>query len=274
MSFSVLMSVYCKETSSRLSRSLMSIWDSQTLKPDKIVIIEDGDLTEPLYDVLDDWEKRLGKVLIRVKNSTNIGLTKSLNKGLAIINTDYVARMDSDDYSAPNRFKLQVEYLDSHPDVYVLGGTIQEFNDETDCLAVRKYHITDIRKAITKGTVVCHATVMMRMDLFHKEGLYYNEKYRTGQDSELWFRVIKRGFNISNLEETLYYVYCDNTMMRRRSDKAKSEFEIFTKGIYSLYGLLTWRYIFPIGRFIMRKLPSAITQKLYGNKIRGRLLEA
>ena len=272
MSFSVLMSVYFRETPERLERCLKSIWDSQSLKPDRIIIVEDGPLTDSLYSVLNHWEDRLNGVLKRISNETNLGLTKSLNKGLSIIDTTYVARMDSDDYSAPDRFKLQIEYFDSHPDVFVLGGTIQEFNEETDCLSVRRYKQCNIKKAITKGMVVCHATVMMRMDLFKKYGLYYNEKYRTGQDSELWFRVIEKGLNIANLDDTLYYVYCDNQMMKRRSKKAFCEFEIFTHGIYKLYGVFTWRYIFPLGRLIMRLLPSGLTKSIYGSSIRKKIV--
>lgn len=272
MTFSVLMSVYHKETSDRLTRSLKSIWDNQSLKPNRIVIVEDGPLTDSLYTILDAWEQRLNGILVRIKNDVNLGLTKSLNKGLAVIDTDYVARMDSDDFSAPDRFKLQVEFLDSHPETYVLGGSIQEFNDETDCLSVRHYKNGDLRKAITRGTVVCHATVMMRTDMFKKEGLYYNEKYRTGQDSELWFRVIKKGLGISNIDDIIYYVYCDNQMMKRRSKKAFGEFEIFTKGIYSLYGVFTWRYIFPISRLIMRLLPSGLTKVIYGSSIRKKIV--
>ena len=76
-SISVLMSVYKNETPERMERCLKSIWDEQTRKPDQIVLIEDGALTEGLYQVLDHWSEKLGAVLFRSANPTNMGLTVS-----------------------------------------------------------------------------------------------------------------------------------------------------------------------------------------------------
>lgn len=274
MSISVLMSVYKSEKPERLERCLKSIWDEQTRKPDQIVLVEDGPLTDELYSVLDRWSEKLGNILSRLVNSNNMGLTVSLNKGLKKVTSELVARMDSDDKSAPNRFALQESYLDSHPDVYVLGGTIQEFDDEDECLSVRHYPKEKIKAYIAKGAPVCHATVMMRMDMFRNGGISYNERYRKGQDSALWFDVLNAGYKITNIDDITYYVYCDKGMIQRRSGNASKEFELFAKGIYSLYGPFTWRYIYPIGRYVMRKMPASLTKFIYGSSLRAKVMKS
>ena len=81
-SFSVLMSVYYKEQALYLKEALDSIWLNQILKPDQIVLVEDGPLTPELYEVIDEFQKEVGNVLTLVKNETNQGLAKALNKGI------------------------------------------------------------------------------------------------------------------------------------------------------------------------------------------------
>ena len=109
-SFSVLMSVYYKEQALYLKEALDSIWLNQILKPDQIVLVEDGPLTPELYEVIDEFQKEVGNVLTLVKNETNQGLAKALNKGIGFIRTDLIARMDSDDISDKRRFVYEIEY--------------------------------------------------------------------------------------------------------------------------------------------------------------------
>ena len=139
MKLSVLMSVYKSDNPQYLDRSLQSVWTDQTLKPDQIVLIKDGPLDEKLDNTIDKWKQNLSDILCVISNSENIGLTKSLNKGLKVVTGDFIARMDSDDIAHPMRFERQVEYLTNHADVAVVGGSIQEFNAYSDCLNIRHY---------------------------------------------------------------------------------------------------------------------------------------
>lgn len=107
------MSVYKSEQATYLDRALHSIWTDQILKPDQIVLIKDGPLGDDLNEVVEKWRKNIPDVLDIIINLENIGLTKSLNKGLNYITGDYIARMDSDDISTPERFKLQKDFLDN-----------------------------------------------------------------------------------------------------------------------------------------------------------------
>ena len=272
---SVLMSVYKNERAEYLNQALQSVWTDQTVKPNQIVLVEDGPLTEALYLVISSWKKLLGDILYIIENEQNLGLTKSLNRGICAINSEYIARMDSDDISLPLRFEKQVNYLETHPDVDVIGGSMQEFNDVCDCLNVRHYPLThqQVEKYIMKASPLAHPSVMMKKKLFD-EGLKYNEKYRTSQDVALWFDVISAGYHIDNLEDIILLFRQNNDVYSRRGRaKAWNECKIYINGIYRLKGLFTWKYIYPLLRLFFRLMPSSIVKFIYESKLRNRLLK-
>lgn len=111
MSISVLMSVYQNEKPEWLDRALKSVWTDQTLKPNEIILVKDGPLTDLLEGVIEKWQFEMGKVLMVLNNEINLGLTKSLNKGLKLVTSKYIARMDSDDIAFPERFEKQYAFL-------------------------------------------------------------------------------------------------------------------------------------------------------------------
>jgi glycosyltransferase involved in cell wall biosynthesis len=267
------MSVYRSEKEAYLDRAFQSVWTDQTLKPDKIVLIEDGELTSELYFVIDKWQNILNDKLLILKNPENLGLTKSLNKGIQHITNDLIARMDSDDISLPNRFELQHNFMKLHSEISVLGGRLQEFNDENQCLGIRNYPTDSekIKKYICKASPLAHPSVMMRTSIFNS--LKYNDKYKTSQDIALWFDVLEKGFKISNLEEIVLHFRRDSdTLKRRNKSKALNEFKIYMKGIKKLYGIFSFRYIYPIMRLIFRLMPRFFIQKIYNGKIRTAML--
>ena len=275
MSISVLMSVYKSEEPLYLDRAMKSIWDDQTLKPNEIILIEDGPLGEELQKVIDNWKERLSDRLILLSNETNLGLTKSLNKGLKYVNSEYIARMDSDDISDPLRFERQVLYLESHPEIDVLGGSLQEFNDENPNLNIRHYPCTPelCRKYIVKASPLAHPTVMMRKRIFDN-GITYNERYRTSQDIALWFDILSKGYRISNIPEvTIYFRRDDSVFKRRNRSKAINEFKIYMNGIKNLYGFFTISYMYPIARLAFRMMPTSVVKWIYGSSIRKKVVE-
>lgn len=272
---SVLMSVYKSEKPAYFSRSLQSIWDDQILKPDEIVLIEDGPLGKELTDIIDSWKLKLGDRLCLIVNEQNLGLTKSLNKGLAVAKGKYIARMDSDDISLPERFKLQHEFMESHSDISVVGGGLQEFNEIDDNLGIRLYPFTNekIREYIYKASPLAHPTVMIRHEVFDA-GIRYNDRFRTSQDIALWFDILVSGRKIANLNKVTIKFRRDGDVFRRRSkEKAKNELKIYINGIKRLYGTLNLYYIFPILRYFFRLMPIKIIKFVYGSSLRTKLLQ-
>ena len=275
MTISVLMSVYKSEKGDYLDRSLRSVWDDQTRKPEQIVLVEDGPLTEELYAVIDKWKERLGDKLVVCRNEQNLGLTKSLNKGIELITSDLIARSDSDDISAPQRFELQEKFFRENPEIDILGGSMQEFDDEHKCLNVRHYPLTheEACKYIVKACPLAHPAVMMRRRIFD-EGLRYDERYRMSQDIKLWYDAVLAGYRMANLPEIVLFFRQQGDVFRRRSRvKAWNEFKIYMNGIYRMHGLFTLAYRYPIARYIFRNLPPSLVKKIYESGMRKKVLE-
>lgn len=269
------MSVYKSEKPTYLDASLRSIWDDQLQKPDEIVLIQDGPVDDCLGAVINNWQNRLGASFKLIVNEQNLGLTKSLNKGLKIASGSYIARMDSDDISAPSRFQKQKNYLDNHPEVAIVGGSLQEFDSEHENLGVRHYPKTndEVLHYIYKASPLAHPTVMMRRSMFD-HGLKYNEIYRTSQDIALWFDALDAGYKIGNLDDVTIYFRRDGDVFKRRSrEKAKNEFKIYLSGINRIYGTLSWRYIYPLARYCFRMMPVPVVKFIYGSKLRKNLLQ-
>ena len=275
MTISVLMSVYQSERGAFLDRSLQSVWDDQTRKPEQIVLVEDGPLTKELYAVIGKWKERVGEVLTLCVNKENLGLTKSLNKGLEAATGDLIARSDSDDISAPQRFEIQERFFLEHPDVDIIGGSMQEFDDENDCLNVRHYPLTheEACRYIVKACPLAHPSVMMRRRIF-EGGLQYDERYRMSQDIKLWFDAILAGYRLSNVPDICLYFRQQGDVFRRRSRvKAWNEFKIYMNGIYRMHGLFTLAYRYPIARYVFRNLPPSLVKRIYGSGMRKKVLE-
>lgn len=276
MTISVLMSVYKNEKPEFLNEALHSIWTQQTHKPQQIIIVEDGKLTQELYRVIQTWENKYPDTVLILKNEQNLGLTKSLNKGLAYVTSDLVARMDSDDVSMPQRFEMQEKYLEEHPDVDIVGGYMQEFNSKNPCLNIRHYPLThsSVLKSIYKASPLAHPTVMMRMSIFREGGLHYDERFRTSQDIALWFDAICAGYKIGNIDSVTFKFRLADDMFKRRSKaKAWNEFRIYMHGIKRLYGTVSPKYIFPVSRLMFRLMPVKIVKLIYGSKLRQMVIE-
>lgn len=276
MTISVVMAVYCSEKAAFLDASIRSVWTEQTLRPDEIVLVEDGPLGEELSEVIKQWKTELGDKFVIMKNDKNLGLTKSLNKGIAVASGDLIARMDSDDVSDPKRFERQLSFFIDHPKIDIVGGALREFNDDNPCLRVRHFPETDeeASKYICKASPLAHPTVMMRRRIFD-DGLRYNEKYRMSQDLALWFDAIMKGYRIANLPEVTINFRTQRDVFKRRSKaKAWDEFKIYMNGIYRMNGPLTLKYLYPIARLIFRMMPLSIIEIIYKSNMRSRMLDS
>lgn len=280
MTFSVLLSVYMKERPEYLKQALESIWANQTLKPDQIVLVEDGPLPDSLEEIVQGSKFKVQReghtAFTVVKLPANGGLTKALNEGLKYVTSDLIARMDSDDISEPHRFERQVAYLESHPDVDIISGSLQEFDAEHECLNVRYYPQTheECVKFIVKACPLAHPSVMMRKRIFD-EGLKYDERYRMSQDIKLWYDAVLADYRLGNIPEVTLFFRREGDVFRRRSRaKAWNEFKIYMNGIYRLKGLFTLSYRYPIARYVFRNLPPSLVKRIYGSKVRNRVLKS
>ena len=257
--YSVLMSLYKKEHPEYLCLALDSMIN-QTVKPDEIVLVEDGPLTDELYDVVEKYKEYLTIVV----NETNLGLGLALKKGVEACRNELVARMDTDDIAELDRCEKQLHYFDLHTDATILGGQIEEFiADPLDVVGKRIVPETDeeIKDFMKKRCPFNHMTVMFKKSDIKKVGNY--QDWYWNEDYYLWIRLALEGFEFANLPDVLVHTRVGTDMYQRRGGDKYFKSEV---GIQKL--MFEKKMISP-GTYIMNCGKRLIVEKLMPNKIRG-----
>ena len=220
MEFSVLISVYMKESPIFLGEALDSILVNQSLKPTEVVLVKDGPLTAELDAVIQNFVEKFPEKIKLVTLNDNQGLGKALSIGLDKCKYDLVARMDSDDIADKNRFKTQIEFFNKNIDLDVLGGNIAEFQESpSEQLILRKvppdsYGIIEMMKS---RNPMNHVTIMFKKEAVIKAGGYKHLPYL--EDYFLWIRMVEAGAKLANIDKTLVYVRTGENMYKRRGHK-------------------------------------------------------
>lgn len=271
MNFSILMSLYFKESRSFLNECFESIWINQTVKPDEIVLVLDGPIGTELQECVDYWKGRIGDHLNIIALPNNIGLGMALNEGLKHCSHDWVFRMDTDDICLPDRFEKQVEYIQKNPDVVLFSGQIIEFNETIKDATKLKVVPTDyeeIKKFALKRCPFNHMTVAYRRDIILGLGGY--QHHLLMEDYNLWFRVIGAGYKVGNHSDVLLYARVGNGMYARRKgwQYFKSEKKLLDlKKELKLQGSVAANLIF-LARASIRLIPSNMLAFIYNNFLR------
>lgn len=196
---SVVMSVYNGERF--LREAVESILDQSFLEFE-FIIINDGS-TDFTAEMLDSYQKNDPRV--HVYHQENRGLVESLNRGCGLAQGSYIARMDADDISVKNRLMWQVDFMEKHPEVGVLGGAAEIIDTTGNSLRTAANPIEDheIRYALLDDCPVWHPTVLMRKDVFVSVGGYRKVVFGA-EDYDLWLRIADH-YQLANLEAVLLH---------------------------------------------------------------------
>ena len=158
--FSVAMSVYKNDSPIYFDRALESITKQQSIKPNEIVLVVDGPVSEEIDNVIEKYQNYNLKT---IRLEKNVGLGNALKIATENCNYNLIARMDSDDIALNNRFEQQLKIFERNPDVDICGGNISEFiDDENHIIGYRIVPQTDeeLKKYAKKRCPFNHATVM------------------------------------------------------------------------------------------------------------------
>jgi len=211
---SVVISVYNGE---QTIRDAVVSCLSQDLVDIEVVIINDGSV-DRTGNILEDIRREDPRV--RVFSQPNMGLTRSLNKGLWLARGELVARLDADDRCAEGRLKAQYEFLSRNPEYVIVGGWSRYG------AKIKKFPRSDeeIRKILAWGNPFDHACVMYKKRVVLETG-GYDERFRYAQDLELWFRLLAKGKGY-NLPELLVIKGVSRDMISERHAQAQLFFKI------------------------------------------------
>ena len=218
---SVIMSVF-KEPVDWLRQSIDSIIN-QTFKDYEFIIICDNPLYEEGISLLNVYARQDDRIKL-LFNKENIGLTKSLNKGLSLAKGKYIARMDADDVSLPDRFESQYDYLETHPDVDVCGCNFNFFGEVT-FFSNKKSYLPITHKEIISYLAcknpIAHPTVMMKRVICGST-FYYDESVKKAQDYKLWYDLFRRGAVFHNLNSRLLKYRISSTQITNSASASQN----------------------------------------------------
>lgn len=187
---SVIIPVY--NANGFLSAAIDSILN-QTYKNLDIIIVDDGS-TDETPKILKSFAKKDKRVKI-LTNKRNLNIATSLNRGIKLAKGNYIARMDADDISLPNRIEKQMEYLLAHPDIVILGGQCKTIDTRDKTIGHKLFPVTDteIRDALYYENPIQHPTVIFNKELIPKNFSWYNPDLPPAEDYDLFFRLAKFG---------------------------------------------------------------------------------
>ena len=227
----VIMSLYKNDRLEYVKLAVESILD-QTYRDFDYYIQYDG----PVLSEIDEYLLALTDQRLKIhKRAENKGLAYSLNELLQKVmplGYEYIARMDADDISMPDRFEKQFAFLETHKDIDCLGGAINEIDengDDRNKITVYPCNPDDARIFFRKRNPVAHPTVMMRRRIFAKAGGYYPMDFERNEDTMLWYKAYIGGAKIANLPDIILNFRMTEAMFtQRRNGKefAKKQLEM------------------------------------------------
>lgn len=180
---SIIMSVYNDEK--YLNEALDSIF-AQTIQNFELIIIDDCS-TDNTVKIIESYHDKRIRLMVNDKNE---GLTKNLNKALKYVRGKYIARMDGDDRSRPQRFEKQIAFLEENPDLMLISCRTHMFGEE-DLISDIQGTPKQLQTMMLIRPVLAHPGFMMRRELIEVHGFQYDETYRSAQDYNFAVRVAR-----------------------------------------------------------------------------------
>ena len=218
----------CKNGAQHIAEAINSI-TTQTFSDMELIIINDGSEDETL-DIIRAASELDPRICLISQN--NLGLTKSLNRGLQHARGKYVARQDADDSSHPDRLQTQLDFLQRHPNILAVGTSAMHINangTSRQNASILPLSPKSVKRALRWRNCLIHGSVMINRSLAGSE-LFYNDEFMQAQDYELWRRLSQRGA-IANLHHPLYF-------LRFSPDSVSSKFAL-SQAIYAVLAQLT-----------------------------------
>lgn len=229
---SVIMGVYNERDEKQLALAINSIL-SQTFEDLEFIICDDGS-DEPCFLMLQKICEGDGRICL-LRHEHNRGLAAALNTCLARANGNYIARMDGDDISKPERIVKQLEYLEGHPGC-ALVGCGAELLDERGVWGERHPVQHPEKEDFLWGSPFIHPTVMVRREVLEQMGGYCTEDFALrAEDYELFMRIYEAGYQGCNLPDCLLLYREDRNSYSRRGYRYRlREYQVRKRGFERL----------------------------------------
>lgn len=269
--YSILMSVYHKDSPDELSQSIRSMLE-QTVLCDQFVIVEDGPIGTELNDVIEEYQGKYADLFTIVKLKENCGLGKALDEGLKECRNELVARMDADDISLSERCEKLLKLFEENPELGLAGTNIDEFYDDPHNVVSSRVVPSDyesIVKFMRRRSPFNHPTVMFKKSEVLRCGGYGT--MRRKQDLDLFARMINMDCFALNINESLLLFRSNEGNYKRRKswEYCKSyidvEKENYKRGYCSFWDLT----VVTLGQMVMFLAPMKVMKFLSDKFLRS-----
>ncbi len=269
--YSVLMALYAKENPEYLTQAIESMV-AQTIFPDEIVIVKDGEIPQELTAILETYVQKYPNLFNVVGYEENRGLGYALNFGLKVCKNELVARMDTDDIAKPNRIEKQLLEFEDDSALTLSGTFVEEFEESTDkIISIRKVPTTheEIYKFNKRRSAFNHPTVMYKKTQVLEIGGY--SELRRNQDVELFGRMLFAGYKASNIAEALVFFRCNNALKKRRKSWKNTKSYIATIKKFWKMGYSSFGDYFKVAvaQTLVFLCPAKLQQWIYKKFLRG-----
>ena len=223
------MSVYYKEKPEYLKQAIESI-QNQTISTNDFVLVCDGPLSSELNQVIKEKQLEMGNNLNVVRLEKNGGLGNALNEGIKQCKNELVARMDSDDIAYLTRCEKQLGVFNSHPEVSICSGIVEEFTTAPAAVDARRVppeHNEEIVEFAKKRNPFNHPCVMYKKSAVEAVESY--QDFYLLEDYYLWLRMLMAGYQGYNVQEPLLHMRAGSELYKRRAGwkYAKTQTRLF-----------------------------------------------
>ena len=200
----------------------------QTFRDFEFLIFDDGS-TDGTYLILEEFAS-LDQRISLYKNSNNLGLPQTLNRGLDLAKGKYIARMDADDICVPDRLEKQVAYMETHPEIAISGAWVQIIGEGSgEIWGYPEEHDAIYAKMLFANTLM-HPTVIMRREILVLQNLRYDVQAHHVEDYDLWSRALPL-VKFANLSQVLLYfrIHSANTESKHAGTQQQTRLPIYQR---------------------------------------------
>ena len=219
----------------------------------ELILINDGSI-DKTADILEEYKNKDSR--IKTIHQENIGLAKSLNKGIRLAKGKYIARMDDDDLWLKEKLEKQIDFIEKNPEIGLLGTGCYEVTDKGKIIGKKIFpeKNQELQKDLIQYNPFIHSSIMAKREVFDEVGLY-DEKFRESEDYELWLRIAEN-YKIANLAEPLVTKrYCKKSLSPAK-DKEQLYFVLEAKKTAVRRGQYPkWCYFYFLKSWIFMKIP-------------------
>lgn len=257
------MGIYnCADT---LEEAIDSIFN-QTFMDWELIMCDDGS-QDDTYQLAQRYAQQHPEKIILLRNETNMGLNHTLNRCLKAASGKYIARMDADDRCSPDRFEVEINVLESEPDIAIVS-TDMEFFDESGVWGYIRHPEYPEKKDFICESPFCHAPCMVRKSAYDGVSGYTElPRLLRVEDYHLWYKMYLAGFRGKNIGKSYYQMRDDRNAYSRRKYKFRLNEAYVKLLIVKDFRLPAWNYIYVCKPLIVGLMPDCIYNLLHKKRL-------